>query len=64
MSLNTRIVLGTLSFFNAVILVILGVGSVVFVDGAAGKVLAGGLWFGAGMLFALARRLRRGTEWR
>lgn len=64
MSVRTRIVLGTLSFFNAWLLAALGFGSLAFVNGAAGAILAGLLWFCAGALFALARRLRRATEWR
>jgi len=64
MSLQTRIVLATLSFFNALLLLALGFGSVAFVNGAAGTILAVGFWVFAGVLFALARRLRKGTEWR
>jgi hypothetical protein len=64
MSVQTRIVLGTLSIFNAVVLLTLGMLSVFCVNGPAGPVLAGSLWFFAGALFALSRWLRNGTEWR
>jgi hypothetical protein len=64
MSVHTRIVLGTLSFFNALLLVILGFGSLRFVNGGAGPVLAGCFWFFGGALFGLSRWLRNGTEWR
>jgi hypothetical protein len=63
MSVRTRIILGTLSFFNAALLVAIGVGCVAFVNGVAGAILAGIFWFVAGALFALARRLRKATEW-
>jgi hypothetical protein len=63
MSTQTRIVLGTISFFNALILIILGAGSVAFVNGGAAPAVAGCLWFFAGLLLRLSRRLRRGTEW-
>ena len=63
MSIQTRIVLGTLAFFNALMLIIVGAGSVAFVNGVAGPVLAGCLWFLAGLLLSLSRWLRRGTEW-
>lgn len=55
--------LGTLCFFNALILIALGMGSVIFVNGAPGPILAGCLWFFAGLLIGLSRRLRNGTEW-
>jgi hypothetical protein len=64
MSLQSRIVLGTLSFFNALLLMTVGLGSAVFVNGVAGAIIAGCLWFLAGVLFALARRLRNGSGWR
>ena len=64
MSVQTRIVLGTLSFFNALLLIILGFGSLFFVNGGPGPILAGCFWFFAGSLFGLARWLREGTEWR
>ena len=63
MSVQTRIVLGTISFFNALILIVLGAGSAFFVNGAAGPVLAGCLWFLAGLLLAVSRRMRKGTGW-
>jgi hypothetical protein len=67
MSIQTRIVLGTISFFNALILIILGAGSVAFVNGVAGPVLAGCLWFLAGLVDAatslgLDSLERRGSE--
>ena len=64
MSVQTRIVLGTLSLFNALLLVILGFGSLTFVNGSPGPLLAGCFWLFAGSLLGLARWLRRGTEWR
>ena len=63
MSIHARIVLGTLSFFNAVVLIVLGAGSVSYVNGVAGPVLGGCLWFLAGVLMSLSRWLRKGTEW-
>ena len=64
MSIASRIVLGTLAFFNALIFVVLGATAMWFVNGAAGPILGGCFWLFAGMLFGLARWLRRGTEWR
>jgi hypothetical protein len=61
---QTRIVLATLCVFNAVILALLGFGSIVFVDGAERFLLSAVLWVASALLFRLARRLRRGTEWR
>ncbi len=63
-SLQGRIVLGALAFFNALLLLALGVGTVMFVDGVAGPILGACLWFCAGALFALSRRLRKDTGWR
>jgi hypothetical protein len=63
-SVQTRLVLATLCVFNGVMLVALGAGSVVFVDGAARFGLAGAMWAAAGALFVVARRLRQGVEWR
>ena len=58
-----RIALGTICVFNATILVVLGAAARFFVNGGAAPSLAGGFWFTAGALFALARHLRKGTEW-
>jgi hypothetical protein len=63
-SVQTRLVLATLSVFNGVVLAALGVGSAIFVDGVAGLVVASAMWFAAVALFVLARRLRQGVEWR
>jgi hypothetical protein len=63
-SVQTRLVLATLSVFNGVVLAALGVGSAAFVDGVARLVVATALWLGAAALFVLARRLREGVEWR
>jgi hypothetical protein len=63
-SVQTRLVLATLCVFNGVILAVLGAGSAVFVDGAARFGVASAMWAAAGALFAVARRLRRGVEWR
>jgi len=63
MSIHTRIVLGTLSFFNALILIALGAGSVFYVNRVAGPFLGGCLGFLAGVLMSLSRWLRKGTEW-
>ena len=56
--------LATLCVFNGVVLVALGIGSAVYVDGAVRLGLAGALWVAAACLFVLARRLRHGVEWR
>jgi hypothetical protein len=50
--------------FNGVVLIVLGIGSAVFVDGTVRLGLAGALWVAAAGLFVLARRLRDGVEWR
>jgi len=63
MSVRMRIALGTLCICNAAILVALGAGALLFVNGPAGPVLTGGFWFAAGGLAGISRRLRRGTEW-
>jgi hypothetical protein len=63
-SVQTRLVLATLCVFNGVVLIALGFGSAVFVDGAVRLALAGALWVAAVCLFVLARRLRQGVEWR
>jgi len=62
-SVQARLVLGTLSFFNACILVILGALAVLFVDGRAKLLVALAAWIAAIGLFRLARRLRRDVEW-
>ena len=62
-SLQTRLVLATLSVFNGLVLLALGVGSAFFVDGVVRLVLAAALWLVAVGLFVLARRLRHGVEW-
>lgn len=63
-SVQTRLVLATLCVFNGVVLIALGIGSAVYVDGAVRLGLAGALWVAAACLFVLARRLRQGVEWR
>ena len=63
MSVRTRIALGTLCSFNAITLVVIGFVSLLFVDGASGPVGAALFWLGGGALLALARRLRRETDW-
>ncbi len=64
MSPQTRLVLATLCVFNAFSVTLLGVASVVFVDGMARVILATGLWIGAAALAVLAHRLRNDVEWR
>jgi hypothetical protein len=63
-SVQTRLVLATLCVFNGVVLIALGIGSAVYVDGAVRLGFAGALWVAAACLFVLARRLRQGVEWR
>jgi hypothetical protein len=63
-SVQTRLVLATLCVFNGVVLILLGIGSAVFVDGTVRLGLAGALCVAAACLFVLARRLRHGVEWR
>ena len=58
-----RIALGTLCVFNAVLCVVLGGAAFFFVNGRAASLLACLFWLAAGMLFGLARHLRKGTEW-
>ena len=62
--MQTRLVLATLCVFNGFVLAVLGLGGIVFVDGAVRFVVAGAMWVAGIGLFALARRLRRGVEWR
>ena len=63
MSVQMRIVLGTLCMFNALILVVLGFGALFFVNGDAAPLLGAAFWVAAGLLLGLARHLRKGTEW-
>jgi hypothetical protein len=63
-SVQARLVLATLCVFNGVILCVVGLGSVLFVDGGIRLVVAAALWSGAGGLFVVARRLRSEVEWR
>jgi hypothetical protein len=63
-SVQTRLVLATLCGLNGVVLIVLGIGSAVFVDGTVRLGLAGALWIAGVFLFVLARRLRHGVEWR
>ena len=63
MSVQMRIALGTLCVFNGVLLSVLGGVALWFVNGRTAPVLGGVFWVAAVVLFALARRLRKGTEW-
>jgi len=63
-SVQTRLVLGTLCVFNGIVLAVLAIASLVFVDGVMRFVGGAGLGLAAVALFGLARRLRRGVEWR
>lgn len=63
MSVQGKIVLGTLCVFNGLTLAILGFLSLFFVDGASGPVVAVMFWLTAALLFWLSRWLRRGPEW-
>ena len=63
LSVRARLVLSTLCVFNAGILLVLGGGSVAFVDGRTRYALAAVLWVSAVALFMVSRRLRRGTDW-
>jgi hypothetical protein len=62
-SVRTRIVLGTLCTWNGGLLFALGVIALLYVDGLAGKTGAVLFWVAGWSLFALARRLRRATDW-
>jgi hypothetical protein len=62
-SVRTRIVLGTLCTWNAALLIALGFIALRYVDGVAGPIGAALFWVSAWSLFALARRLRRATDW-
>jgi hypothetical protein len=63
MSVQTRIVLATVSTFNAFLLGLLGLIALRFVDGVAAPAGAATLWLGALTLVAISRRLRRPVEW-
>lgn len=63
MPVRTRIALGTLCVFNAAIVAALGFIFLIYVNGRAGPVAAVLMWISAGVLAALAHRLRRGTDW-
>ena len=63
MSVRARLVLSTLCVFNAIILLILGTGSLVFVDGGTRYALAAAMWITAIILLSLSHGLRRGTDW-
>jgi hypothetical protein len=62
-SVQARLVVGTLCVCNGVILIAVGLLSFAYVDGTAGKVVAGVCWLAAGFLFGMARKLRRADEW-
>ncbi len=62
-SVQARVVLATLCVFNGVILLALGLGAAIFVDGVTRFGLAAGMWIAAAFLFVLARRLRDGHDW-
>jgi hypothetical protein len=62
-SIRTRLVLSTLCVFNAIILLLLGAGSLSFVDGRTRFALATTMWLAAIVLLALSHGLRRGTDW-
>jgi len=62
MSVRSRIVLGTLCTFNALILCVLGGVSFRYVDGHAGSIGAVLFWTAAASLFVLARHLRAQTD--
>ena len=63
MSIRARLVLSTLCVFNAILLLLLGAGSLAFVDGRPRFVLAAAMLIGATVLLTLAHGLRRGTDW-
>ncbi|HEY2814816.1 MAG TPA: hypothetical protein VGJ03_15225 [Acidimicrobiales bacterium] len=63
MLVRTRIILGTLCTFNAMVLLALGALSLRFVDGDAGPIGATLFWAGAISLLVIAHRLRRDTDW-
>ena len=55
--------LSTLCVFNAIILLILGAGSLGFVDGRDAFALAAAMWIAAIVLFTLSHGLRRESDW-
>jgi hypothetical protein len=63
MSVQARLVVGTLCVCNGVILVAVGLLAFVYVDGTSGKVAAALLWFAAGALWSIARRLHQADAW-
>jgi len=60
---QARLVVGTLCIANGAILVAVGALAFVYVDGTIGKVVAALLWFAAGVLWSVARRLRHADAW-
>ena len=63
MSVRARLVLSTLCVFNAILLLLLGAGSLAFVDGRTRFLLAAAMWIAAIVLLTLSHGLRRGTDW-
>ena len=63
MSVRARLVLSTLCVFNSIILLLLGTGSLVFVDGRSRYAVAAAMWIAAIVLVTLSHRLRRGADW-
>lgn len=64
MSLELRIALATVSAFNVFMCAIHAVASAAFSDGNARLFLATAFAAAAWTLLVVARRLRRGVEWR
>jgi hypothetical protein len=62
-SVQARLVVGTLCVCNGVILLAVGGLAFAYVDGAAGKVVAVCCWLCSLVLFGVSRRLRRDNEW-
>jgi hypothetical protein len=54
-------VLETLAVANGLLVIAVGLIALFFVDGSSGPVLAVGCWIAAGVLFAIAARLRAGA---
>jgi hypothetical protein len=63
-SAQARVVVSALCVFNGSLLVIVGVMSLVFVDGDVRFVVSAAVWLFAFSLFVLAHYLRKGVEWR
>jgi hypothetical protein len=63
MSVHARLVVGTLCVANGAILVVVGLLAFLYVDGPAGKIVAGVVWFAAGVLWSVAHQLRRADTW-